>query len=262
MFLIISALIFGFVMDRIKWIRPLGYFLTAGAAIYNIPTFIINNPKVPYMEGDKILLDWSFLSNNQNYLLAFLACSCLFIIIFILAGSLKSSKTKFFIITLMSLIFVSGNYFLLRETIPKREEYKDYFLSKYYAIEPYQTSPISHAAEWLDKNDPYAGVAYAGFGFHYHLFGRQWQRQVDYVNINECTDCRYVDFKNSAQSVRRNPNYDQWLINLRTKNKKYVVIVTDIYEDPQDYELGWVREHEKTFEMVYHEGNTYIYRIK
>lgn len=261
MFLAVSAFIFGFVMDRIKWIRPLGYCLLAASAVYNIAVLIINNPKYSFMEGDKIVLDWNFLLNNQKYLLFFLACSCLLFVIFHLSGSLKSSKPKFFLITFMLLVFIVSSCFLLKTTIPKREEYKNYFFDKYYAVEPLQTLPTVHAAEWLDKNDPFAGIAYAGFSFHYNLFGREWQREVDYVNINECTNCRYVDYKNSEQSVRRDPNYDKWLDNLKTKQKKYLVIITGILKGLRNYELEWVKEHDKTFKKVYHEGNVYIYRI-
>src|SRR3989344_4892512 len=106
-----------------------------------------------------------------------------------------------------------------------------------------------------------ANVAYAGFHFQYPLVGRSLDRQVDYVNINDCQDCRYEDFRNSPNSIRSNPDYDSWLYNLKKKGERYLVIHKTLTPGLRMYELEWTELHRESFDLVFEKADLLIYRI-
>jgi len=141
-----------------------------------------------------------------------------------------------------------------------REQWSQYFISIWYPPDnPY--SVVFEAGKWLDENDMKANVAYAGFHFQYPLVGRSLDRQVDYVNINDCQDCRYEDFRNSPNSIRSNPDYDSWLYNLKKKGERYLVIHKTLTPGLRMYELEWTELHRESFDLVFEKADLLIYRI-
>lgn len=152
---------------------------------------------------------------------------------------------------------------LLNTTFEEREKLIPYFYDKWFiANNPNrEIRALLETAQWLDKNDPDAKIAYSGFNFHYHLFGRQLQREVDYININDCRHCRYQDFKDSSQSIRINPNFQNWIENLQAKNKKYLIVAPAHLGNVEIFEYEWAKMNRQNFKQVFKQGEVYIYRI-
>ena len=116
-------------------------------------------------------------------------------------------------------------------------------------------------ADWLNKNAPQGKIAYSGFNFHYPLYGRDLAREVDYININECADCRYVDYKNSEQSIRRDPDFDAWIFNLKKKNKEYLVVDPVKIKTVPSYEFEWANKNPDIFKEVFYVKNIHVFKI-
>lgn len=122
---------------------------------------------------------------------------------------------------------------------------------------------ILSASNWIEKNTPIdSKIAYTGFNLHYPLYGRQLQREVDYININDCQNCRYKDYKNDPLSIRRDPNYENWIKNLAKKEKDYLVVYPFFSDKTLNYELEWAISHKEKFTQVFRERNTYVYKIE
>lgn len=122
-------------------------------------------------------------------------------------------------------------------------------------------SGIIKAGDWFNAHDPDANIAYTGFHFHYPLYGHHFSRKVDYVNINECEQCRYIDYRNSANSIRRDPNYENWTKNLKAQEKQYIVINKTITPQVRSYEFEWIEQHPENFKFIEKFGDTRIYKI-
>lgn len=141
-----------------------------------------------------------------------------------------------------------------------REKWTPYFIEKWYpANNPYST--MFEASRWLDDHDPEANIAYTGFHFHYTLVGRSLARRVEYININNCRECRYVDFRNNPASIRSDPDYSSWLNTIRLKEKKYLVVHTTMTPNVRMYEYEWAMEHPESFTLEFQIEDLFIFRI-
>ncbi len=125
----------------------------------------------------------------------------------------------------------------------------------------YKIYGLTNIIDWLDKKAPATKIAYTGFNFHYHLYGRNLQREVDYININNCQNCDYFDYKNTPDGIRSNPNYDYWLKNLKAKNKEFVVIDGEPESEVKMHELNWAFAHPKTFKIKKQERGMYLFEV-
>ncbi len=158
-------------------------------------------------------------------------------------------------------IFVAATVLTIVHTLVFRGEFRLENFSINYENQP-QLKNILSAAEWIEQNTPSdSKIAYAGFNLHYPLYGRTLKREVDYVNINECLECRYGDFKNHPLSIRRNPSYENWLKNLTSKDKDYLVLYPFFVEKNANYELIWATSHKEKFTEVFNKGFAYVYKI-
>lgn len=214
---------------------------------------------------------------NIRYLLPFLFLSFVLFVLFI--NSFKKSVlifsllSVFFIFTTLFLIFnqskyikFANDYVFLSLDFPVFRTYNDIFIrntknisedeNKYVVL-----SDLINAFEFVDSNiSENAKIAYTNFGVHYPLFGKKLSREVDYVNVNECTFCVYHDYKYSEKSILRDANFDDWVKNLKIMKKEYLIIA-EIFDWSPNFELNWVKLHSDFFELIYKEGVVSIYKI-
>lgn len=263
-FLVSATLLVAFLVNKIKILRPFIFSLLPIVILYNL-LFLIIHPRgdVAVMEGDKIPLDFGFIHNNFKYFSLYVFFLLSFIALVYGAIRLLNSRRKKMLIMVLGtflVVMISANS-LFSISAEKREELKDFFYNKYYTIEPLQSLTIIRVADWFDHNFPNAKIAYTGFNFHYHLFGRNLQREVDYININECSGCRYVDFKDSPGSIRRDPDFNNWIKNLKAKDKQYLVTAPNVIGGVKSWEFEWAKENPNKFKLIFQAGDVYVYKI-
>lgn len=265
MFFVFASVMVALLVDRIKVLEILMYAFFPSAVFYNIALLIIQNPNVKLIEGDRIPLDYLFILKNPEYFFIFIFWFLLLLTSLYLLIKLLASEKKTILLKLTSfsslVFFLITSLYLFTQTAQKREELKVYFYEQYYAIEPLGTLSIVNIVNWFDKHDNNAKIAYAGSPFHYHFFGRDLQREVDYININECSDCRYIDYKDSPESVRRDPDFESWLNNLKVKSKVYLIVAPTISTDIKSWEFEWAQAHPEHFEEVLKQDSIYVYKI-
>ena len=149
---------------------------------------------------------------------------------------------------------------ILNFSFSKRDHHARDFYEVYYP-ESNMFWGIWNTGFWIDENQPEAKIAYSGFHFHYPLIGGRFQRSADYININECTKCRYVDFKRSKDSIRRDPNFENWILNLSFSNIDYIVIDSTITPGVKSYEEEWAQSYPEDFQLVKKYNSTVIYKF-
>jgi len=229
-----------------KKLIPVFYICSAIAFIHSF-VYLIISPVY------KMRLDTWILGEYMAYLFIFF----LGLVVYIFGVFFRNKKIFAIISILISVVIFS---FIFSFTYYEREVVSPQFYNSLYP-EDNEYFGVWNAALWLDQNVPDAKVAYSGFHFHYPLFGRNFSRSVDYININDCSDCRYVDYKNSLDSIRRDPSYDFWVGNLEKANKNYIVVDSTIMPVVENYELKWMQENPEKFELVRAYGSTFIYRV-
>jgi len=262
MFLVLGSLGVAFVATRMIMSKTLLACFTWLIFIYNL-AFLILFPPMDMVKNDRLLLDWTLFLKYPNLFYLFLLI--LVILGVLILSIMKINKNKRIWGSLVSIFFLAFGVFsfgLWQKTVPIREELKNYFFTFWYKEqEPQFSYKLAKASDWFEKNTVAAKIAYSGFNFHYHFFGRKWQNEVSYVNINECLNCQYVDFKNNPLSIRRDPNYGNWLANLKAEQKDYLVLAPSATPDVEVYEFGWAKKNPKNFKEVWREGEVYIYKI-
>ncbi|MBI5414651.1 glycosyltransferase family 39 protein [Candidatus Peregrinibacteria bacterium] len=263
-FLAIASIGVSFVISRLKILAPILTFLVFLSIFSNILLIAIQNSAEGTLIRGANFLDISFITEQKNLFLLFLIT-----IFFLSLGYFFLMKTgsgkKYIFFAFASVIFsIIFAVLLLENVLPLQEKYAPHFFEKWLKPEATGRSfRVAFATRWLDVHAPYATIAYTGFNFHYYLFGRNLQRKVDYININDCAQCRYKDFKDDVLSIRQNPNYSAWLSNLRQYQKEYLVIALSIFPNLKNWEFEWVKEHPEIFEEVYNDADeVYIYRVK
>jgi hypothetical protein len=246
MFLLSGSLLIGLAFSRHKYLQKALCFMAP--LVFFISFTSINNDIVP--------LDLDILKSNFSIVIATFICLILFLA---LGYSLYKKRLA---ASLALLVLVLGNvYYTLDFSQTQRPLLKTYFYQKWYQETP-SFLDLMKVSDWFDQNANSASIAYSGFNFHYPFFGPSLNRQVEYININECVDCRYPDYKSDTDSIRRDPNYESWIRNLQLKEKTHLIINAILIPDVKIYERVWVLEHPQDFKEVYTAGNTYVYKIK
>lgn len=220
---------------------------------YSLFSLVLFSPR-EILYNDKIILDFVILKQFSVYFV-FLILSMIGFVIFCF---LFKRKILHFLIgvLLLGLLWNFVSFSSYQRELLGEYSYKNWYVSDYKLVN------LLDVAFWLNKKDPTANIAYTGFNFHYHLYGRRFERSVDYVNINDCFSCRYVDFKYYSDSIRRNPSYDSWLLNLEKFKKDYVVVDPEMMSQVKNYEFGWMNENPGKFQLVYQVGDAYLFKIK
>lgn len=234
------------------------FFVFATVFAYSFPFLILDiRDHVPY--ASQLLLDWPSLWKHVG-LFVLCSSSALF---FVAAWVWRLKKRNIAALNLL-LCFVLGvsSFTLLNEKrFELMLEYPDeHVLGRSFGRGQKHLDAIA-AANWINKNAPEANIAYSGLNYHYHFFGPHLSRQVDYVNINECLECRYADYKHSPKSIRRDADFGYWLNNLRALNKDYLVVNPEIV-DTYNYEYAWAEVHPEIFKRVFEKNDTFIYAIQ
>jgi hypothetical protein len=160
---------------------------------------------------------------------------------------------------ILALTFTNA-YATLSISDTQRPQLKAHFYQKWYK-ENSNFVNLMKASDWFDQNANEASIAYSGFNFHYQFFGPTLNRKVDYININECSECRYPDYKSEPDSIRRDPNYENWLLNLEAKGKTHLVVDPTLTPGVESFETMWAFEHPEKFKEVFSIGSVHIYEI-
>lgn len=247
-FFILGCINIAWVANYLKKLKYFFYFGVFAITSYSLTRLI-------HLQPAEIKLNLTY----QLYLL--LLSLAVFLLLYGLSP--KNFKNKKLQITISLISFALSLPFFYKTiifTANEREKLTTYFSEAEYAKDP-RINNLIKANAWIEKNAPNSKIAYAGFNFHYHLFGRNFQRAVDYININDCQDCDYYDFRSTKDGIRSNPDYEKWLKNLAAKEKEYLVLDTKFTANVKPYELEWATAHPEKFQQVFNQDNTYIYKI-
>lgn len=259
-FLILGVIASAYMVEKLIFARATFYLFTIMVFAFSFIFLIIRPPEsVPLV--DRFFVDQLVLVENITMVIVFaIAMMALFWAFQVGFSKIKNKNLKICVAGFLVITSLSGTYLFFDFAHKERE-----FLTKYWTPFYYEEgSPlldIVKAAEWLDKNAPDGNIAYSGFNFHYHLYGRDFNRDVNYININECADCRYVDYKCSEESIRRDPDHGNWIKNLEEYKKEYLVVNPYTTPGVRNYEIEWARENSNNFEQVFNINNVYIYQI-
>jgi hypothetical protein len=250
----------GFLVEKLSFIKKTFFLFATMVFIFSF-LFLIFSPPESISYTDRIFLNYSILLKYKSVLFIFLVAIMTFYYAFqILSSDAKRAALKYTIAGLLIVLSFFSTYKFFEFAYRERELLKNFWTSSYFGKD--QTlMDIIQAAEWLNQNAPTSKIAYSGFNFHYYLYGRNFSREVDYVNINECTDCRYSDYRNSEHSIRRNPNYNHWFQNLAKEKKEYFVVNPAAMKEVRSYEFEWVHENSENFEKVFNSNDVSIYKI-
>lgn len=245
-FLVLASLNIGFLASKIKRLNIPFLILSTIAFLHSI-AYLIISPEFKFNFDLWLIKEYSPILILLTITVTLLS---LVLILFrkkiLIFGSITA--------TLVIFIYVLNFAYIERELISHRS------YNKVYPIEN-QYWGIWNAGLWLDENTNNARVAYTGFHFHYPLIGRQFSRSTNYINLNNCKNCRYIDYKNNSDSIRSNPNFNTWLANLREYRKNYIVISPNLTPGVKSYEFEWINNNTEIFSLVKQFKNTYIYKI-
>lgn len=260
-FLLLGILSVGFLVSRWKFLRPLFYFGSFAFFTFSL-VFLVIIPPQSIMDNDRFFLDFRIILSYLPLFFLFVLCIGLF---FLLSWVIISQKISVKNKAIFAFVLGVFSFYLLFEVINKtaveREKLVEYFYMAWYAKDP-KLQGLMDSAVWLNEHAKGENVAYSGFNFHYHLFGRNLGRKVDYVNINDCLECRYVDFKRAPNSIRTNPDYESWFSNLKQKRKKYLVVQPTLMQEVRSYEFEWAKEHPEAFREVFQSKGTHVFEIQ
>lgn len=212
---------------------------------------LIVSPQDYILYNDKLALNFSSLIKYKFWYMLFFAT-------FIFYPFIKSQKIKLslFPITIITLSALLTNFQLIANS------QASFFYEKWYTEAPKQLH-LMQAMDSLAIQDPTPkNVAYSGFNFHYPLYGRQMQNNVSYINVNSCQNCRYHDFKNVEGSIRSNPNFDNWLKNLKDESITHLIVAPNYIESVPSYEFQWAQSNPEKFIEIYSQNDVYIYKLQ
>lgn len=116
--------------------------------------------------------------------------------------------------------------------------------------------------EWIEKNIPTEKrLAYTGSHFHYYLYhiGQSIDRKVEYINVNDCQDCKYHDYGSDPAGILKNANPEDWLKNLEQADIDYLILFNQPGFD--NFETEWTHQNPKKFKQVFSDGLIEIYRL-
>jgi len=264
-FFIITTLLFTLLIQKIKPLQPIAFFILPFISFYNL--FFLSITSEHHQEftlnSDKINLDWHFISENLIEFFIFIIFTLILVSSFYFLIILLKTKNKqnSLIFSLFIILTISLSTHIFANSQINREIHKEDLYQQHYIISDAKNLAILQANKWFDENANQAKIAYTGFNFHYHLFGRNLQREVNYININNCQNCRYVNFKNSKNSIRENPNFNHWLANLKAQNKTHLIIAPTVTPHVKNYEFEWAQKNTQIFKPVYTQDEIYIYQI-
>jgi hypothetical protein len=231
-----------------------------------------------------------------------------FVLIFVLPRISWARRGKGFLVWLVPLIFlvIFLNFHYFPELFSHSKETKEKYsrcqnlsfrlFSHLYDSEeaklPIDLRPINYAAmaeawDWFLSNT--AGpttVAYTGHNLPYYLYGRRFQNEVYYVNINarprwifhhyDLAEREKPDYRPPVDKKptynRKDPDYSAWLSNLRAHGveiafiyyveryaRRYFAYMDPLYFPIEDL---WARKHPESFTRIFANKWVRIYRLR
>lgn len=258
-FFMLGTLTLGFLVTKIKFLRPFFYFATVSSFAYSLIFLAITSSTSP-LYNDKLLIDLSIISDNKPLLLAFITQLILIFIAFQVAF-LRKIKYKLPLTIGLLIITLISFYPFANHAIQKREVLKYESIQTLYQKDE-KLLNLAHSSFWLDDKTEQTNIAYAGFNFHYHLYGRNFENKVNYININDCQNCQYYEFRNSKDTIRTTPDYNQWLQNLQAKNINYLIVDPEFFPEIEIYEYTWATSHPEAFTEIYNKGSVHIFSLQ
>lgn len=257
MFLLLASIMVGIVVTELYYLRPFIYLACFAVGIYNL-TYLILFPPVSILTNEKLILDFSALSEYFSYVLLFILLLAGLVVFFLFLRFALRDKKLLLVTILLGLNTGAMSYILFFNTAQIREQVRAKLYYGWYSQNQEWLSLLK-AAEWFNSDHPTAAIAYSGFNFHYPLFGRHLERDVDYVNVNACTYCTYKDFRDQTQSIRTDADFSSWEANLKKMKKEYLVLKKS---DATKIELDWIAAHPEMFEMANEINDVAIYKLK
>ncbi len=258
MFILIGLVAFGIVMTRFKAWQPFFFFASFFAIFHNI-VYLILFPPLKILINERVVLDLDQVMAYLPFagLFVLLVYGVILIIMHLRTALFQKSVATLLVLLSLSLSFLGFVFF--QETAQARENLRgDLYISWYRKNREWMS--LLHAVQWFDLNAMEARIAYTGFNMHYPFFGRNLIRDVDYININDCRGCAYKDFKDSPDSIRRDPNFDQWYANIKESGKTHVVVKRLL--SPVMYEYDWMKDKPELFEERFSMGDVSIFEVR
>ncbi|MDD5055268.1 MAG: hypothetical protein PHZ00_03290 [Candidatus Peribacteraceae bacterium] len=233
--------------------RPLAAILTIGSILIISITLVktLRAPDLPHETGTLRLI--------QESLPVFLPFALRFITLAIVCGLLTWTRWKRqwrigLLITMIALLpstllLPTGAMSAMRQeqTFPSLHE-------KYSFL-----SPLLRGFEWIARETKTDDrIAYAGFHFRYPLM-HPLDRTVEYVPVNDCLHCNYVDFRDEPEGIYARASKEQWIRNLRTAEISYLILHNE--SGFLSYEPGWAESMPEVFEPVFREEGVEVFKV-
>lgn len=246
LFLLIGALFVAYIAEHIKILRPVIYLGTLAAIFLTLYT-ALRMKDLPHE-----LFNLSFIKQYPG-IFAFYSLK---IAIGIFVGMWILRQKKHPKLGIISILLITPFFIFLgnAEIFRVREEQRFTTLQHKYS----QYKNLIHAFEWFDKNTLSSeSVAYSGFHFYYPLFGTHLDKKVQYISVNSCENCNYVDYNNQKQSIMSEANRQAWTSNLTDAKIEYLILFDQI--GYLKYEPKWVTELPQKFQKVFEEEKVRIF---
>lgn len=258
MFILIGLVGFGMVMTRFKSWQPFFFFASFFAIFHNF-VYLILFPPLKILINERVVIDFDQVGEYLPYAILFglLVYGIVLFVIHIRTALFQKKVIALLVVLLTGISFLG--YVFFQGTSVIREQIRGTLYVSWYRKNIEWMSLLT-AAEWIESKAPDARIAYTGFNMHYPFFGRSLLRDVSYININDCQGCTYKDYRNSPDSIRRDPDFDHWYANLKAAAKTYVVLKH--VPSPHMYEYDWMKDHPDLFEEKFKMSDVYIFEVK
>lgn len=266
MSLVLGAIAYGYVAEKFKDARN-WLFVMGATFIWPSILFLLLLPSKDVVLNDRFVLNLDLFFSHSGLSLKVLVLVSL--MIFTVVAVLKDFWDKNYFQRSAGLLLITTVLaVVLLPTIKQAQtDLKEVFYEEWFDSEFTHTTQlraISEVSKWLDENDRDANIAYAGFVLPYLLLGDDLQRDVTYVNINDCFECEHAEYADLEDRIRNNPNYEAWLANLEQADKGYVTVIPHETPGVFSYEYDWATRHPEKFELVFEASinRMYLFKIK
>lgn len=252
-FVIFSFFTVCYLLEKIKtpWFA---YGLAAIAAFfYNLNFTYFKSHQNPLF-NDFINIDGLFIKEHLG--LFIFSLGVLGIIAWFFSILFSSKKLYLKGTSMILVLSITGLYFW--QTLPLREELR---IQTYIRWHQGDTNSLQwiEAAEWLNHNINKAKIGLTGFTYSYALYGRNFERDIEYININNCGNCKTSNYVKTGRDSRDEANYENWYSNLLTQKIDYIIIDKKTFNDIVEY--NWAQNHKDTFKEVHQNNLVSIFSI-
>jgi len=246
--LMLSILMVVFVIHKLGVLRRVFVIGLMGVIWWQFLTLVVSQ-----RIGEQAFLEFRFVYEYPwLFVLLFLS-----VIISFLA--FEAWQKKLWWRPLVYALLLALSFSFLQQSVLARSELRSDSWQYKYSFD------LMKAYEWLDNNvGDEEAIANSLNPLYYPLYGESLMRPVRYVNINPCSQCDYYSYELRGLSVRDNADYEAWRKNLLDFRADYLVLGYSVYEGLEEvrpYELEWVKEHPEDFDLVFEEGEVFVYKL-